>query len=84
MATKLKYENSAITYTKTKQRISSDMMANKVVLRYITQTNKLQPKLKRRTTYVVLAPPDGNLNLDYLFHNCFVEYSGIDQVEDEI
>ena len=78
MATKLKYENSAITNTKTKQRISSDMMANKVVLRYITQTNKLQPKLKRRTTYVVLAPPD-NLNLDYLFHNCFVEYSGIDQ-----
>ena len=78
MATKLKYENSEIINTKTKQRISSDMMANKVVLRYITQTNKSKPKLKRRTTYVVLAPD--NLNLDYLFHICFVEYSGIDQL----
>ena len=79
MATKLKYENSEIINTKTKQRISSDIMANKVVLRYITQTNKSQPKLKRRTTYVVLAP-DNLVNLDYLFHVCFVEYSGIDQL----
>ena len=84
MITKLKYENSAIIDTQTKQAIAPHLMADKVVLRYITQTNKLQPKLKRRTTYVILAPSDGNLNLDYLFHNCFVEYSGIDQVEDGV
>ena len=77
MDTKLKLEKTKIINKKTKEELSPELMANKVAIKTITQINKDQPKLRRRSTYVVIAPD----NLNYLYNHCYIEYAGLDKNE---
>ena len=79
MKSRCPYLNNQKHVKKTSEAFSPEMMADKVVLKQVTKVNKDQPHLKRRTTYVALAP--AYLNVDFLYNNCYVEYCGTDKDE---
>ena len=76
--TNIKYEHKKFIDCKTKAEIPADEMKEKVVVKYTTHKNKSQPNLLRRSTYVVMAPENQNLNLNHLLNTSFIEYCGLD------